>query len=456
MKIGTFVSVNQSLKSMRHWISFSILLLLVFGILVVIENISHLHNIRLDLTRDGRYSLSPQSIKLFNNLAEEVKITVFYESGDQIQMRNNLSLYSAGSSKIIFQLKDLDRNPGEAKRYGIRNYGETVIEYKGKKKIVSYPTEENIVSAILDLIRDEKRTIFFLKGHGENDTLLGDPKGHSQAKRDLESEGYETKDLWLMRERIPPRTPLIIISGPKKDLSLEELIDINQYVQNGGRLLWMIDPDWNLPNINSFLERYGILLEDSVIVDKENRLFGGDFLTPIIHLYREHSITKDFNIPALFAVARAIEIKDAESGTYLQVLALSSPGSWAVKDRKKLAEGNWDISKEKRGPHPVAVIASVKKRGEQPGQGRMAVFGDSDFINNFYVKLYGNRDLFLNTINWLTESETLISIRSTRKEYSFMPLKPSDTKRLFWPSVVVEPGLILAIGIIIFVRRKLN
>ena len=46
----------------------------------------------------------------------------------------------------------------------------------------------------------------------------------------------------------------------------------------------------------------------------------------------------------------------------------------------------------------------------------MAVIGDSDFASNSALGIQGNRDLALNTINWLAQQENLISIRPRQPE----------------------------------------
>ena len=46
----------------------------------------------------------------------------------------------------------------------------------------------------------------------------------------------------------------------------------------------------------------------------------------------------------------------------------------------------------------------------------MVVIGDSDFAANSVLGVQGNRDLFLNTVNWLAQQENLIAIRPREPE----------------------------------------
>ena len=61
----------------------------------------------------------------------------------------------------------------------------------------------------------------------------------------------------------------------------------------------------------------------------------------------------------------------------------------------------------------TATDAKAKKAGDnpKPPETRLVAIGDSDFASNGALGVSGNRDLFLNTINWLAQQENLIAIR---------------------------------------------
>ena len=88
----------------------------------------------------------------------------------------------------------------------------------------------------------------------------------------------------------------------------------------------------------------------------------------------------------------------------------------------------------------------------------MIVYGDSDFANNFFIELLGNRDLLVNSVNRLAIEEMLIGIRSERKasgrEQFFVSSKQGYTA--FILGVIAQPGLFLVIGAAIFLRRRLS
>jgi len=68
--------------------------------------------------------------------------------------------------------------------------------------------------------------------------------------------------------------------------------------------------------------------------------------------------------------------------------------------------------------------------------------------------LSGNKDLFLSTINWLTEEKDLIAIPPKEIKGTPLILTRNQAKIIFWLPVVIIPGLIFVFGIVVYSRRK--
>ena len=159
---------------------------------------------------------------------------------------------------------------------------------------------------------------------------------------------------------------------------------------------------------------------------------------------------------------RSVDIReDLNPEVDVKVLARSGSESYAKTDRKMIEQGHLDFEKgkDKRGPVPVIAVATLPAMDEKTEAARIAVFGGSLFVNNMYVNLLGNKDLFLNTVNWLVGEEKLISIRPKEKQvypFSFFFLTDKQMRIIFWTSVIVQPTLVLLIGLVIYVRRRVR
>ena len=82
------------------------------------------------------------------------------------------------------------------------------------------------------------------------------------------------------------------------------------------------------------------------------------------------------------------------------------------------------------------------------------MFGDSDFASNAALGVQGNRDLFLNAVNWLAQQENLIAIRPHDPEDRRVTMTADQATRVFYLTVLIVPGLILLAGVQTWWRRR--
>src|SRR5688572_32136520 len=95
-------------------------------------------------------------------------------------------------------------------------------------------------------------------------------------------------------------------------------------------------------------------------------------------------------------VARDLD-KGDKAGPVSLAAAVSSPAT----DVPAPADG----AKPADGDKPAD---GTKPEDTQKPETRIAVFGDSDFASNAFLNIPGNRDLFMNSVNWLAQQENLI------------------------------------------------
>jgi ABC-type uncharacterized transport system involved in gliding motility auxiliary subunit len=450
------------------------------GILVVVALIGQRHSLRLDLTESKRYSSSQQSKKIIRSLKDDIQIKGFYQEAEpeRDQVRDLLETYRYYSRKINFQFIDPDRQPSLAKHYQIRTYGTLVLEGFGKTQTITAADEENITNAILKLVQEQERVVYFLTGHGDREISNSDKDGYSVAKVAIEKENFRVKTLNLLADpKVPEDAALVVVADPQKPLLATELEALRQYLNLNGNVMLLLEP-FSDGGLREFLESYGITLAADIVVDTMSRVFGASDLIPVVTEYGFHKITNGFNIACFFPTARSIDpAKEKKlAGTNLTDLALTSAYSWAEMDYRlgQQQPPEFDETKDKKGPITVAVIAAISTKGagndptgeeqkdsaspETPDPGglaQLAVFGDSDFASNNYFNLQGNSDFFLNAINFLAQQENLITIERPKPEGTLLTLTHSQSRLLFWVGLLLMPTLVLATGLAVFrLRRK--
>jgi len=428
----------------------------ILGIVVLAEIVLTEHHLRFDLTETKRYTLAGKTRKILKSLDRTVNATVFFgkEELGREELAELLEEYSFHSPKFQYEFVDPIRHPAKTKRYEVDTHGTIIVECGSRRQRTTGRDEEAITNTLLKLIREGGKNVYFLRGHGEGQ-ISGD---YSEARKAIEEENYQTKELVLLRQKdVPPDASVLVINGPKKDLFASELHSIEEFMRRGGKILIMVDP-FLAPGLTTFLRKYGIHLRDDLIVDKLSRVFGGDYLVPVVSSYESHTITKDLVLASFFPLARSIEIAaELPEGIQVHALAKTGQGSWGETDKESLKEGKVAPAEaeDTKGPLIVAAVVSAAI-GEKRSKGRIVVYGDSDFASNSHLGLSGNKDLFLNTIAWLAEEESLISIRPRETHYTPIILTENQAKLSFWLPVVLLPAVLLGVGASILSYRRLR
>ena len=82
------------------------------------------------------------------------------------------------------------------------------------------------------------------------------------------------------------------------------------------------------------------------------------------------------------------------------------------------------------------------------------VFGDSDFAANGVLGTQGNRDLFLNALNWAAQQENLIAIRPKQAGDRRVTMTEDQQRRVFYLSVLGLPLAVALLGVWTWRRRR--
>jgi len=462
-------------RSTKYEINSIVTTVIVFAIVVFAMLISTKHPYKIDLTKNKKYTLSDQTVKILKGLTTPVKALAFYGKGTpgEDPARTLLEQYRYLNNKFSYEFVDPDRDPMAAKKYDITLPGVIVLEAGGKNEKVRTADEENLTNGLVKISKAGKKMAYFLTGHGELsiDDMQG--QGLAKLKESLEKEVYEARTInFINDKKLPDDASVLVICGPKKPLFKEELDIIRQYMDRGGRVFFLLGSD-SSKEVSDFLLTYGFKVEEDLIIDQVSQMFGGSYLTPAAMQYGTHAIVANFKLVCFFPMCRSIQLDrtKAPAGSDLAELAFSSSKSWAEKDiagietKKKI---RFDEKVDRPGPCCVAAAGTFKASAVPPPpppaagdakkpeekKSRLVVFGSSQIADNAYLAQSGNRDLILNAFGWLSEEESLISIRPKDEKGTSLSLTPADVRFIFFFSVLFLPLLIIIIGIYVKIRRS--
>jgi ABC-type uncharacterized transport system involved in gliding motility auxiliary subunit len=465
-------------RNARYGTIASISVIAVLAILVILNYLSQERfNKRWDLTANQQFSLSEQTVKLLRELDAPVRFRVFDQEQNLEQYRTRLSEYEYQSSRVSTEYIDMDRQPQQARQANVDSYGTVLIEYKDRVERVTANTEQDLTNGLIKAITGAQKKVYFTQGHGEKDTGNSERTGYSAITEALGRDNYAVEKLVLAQQQnVPDDASVVVLGGPTSDLLPQETDMLRRYLMRGGHLMVLLDPPTvggaGLPNVETLLREWSVDAGKNVVIDASGvgQIFGGDASVPVAATYAPHPITERFNLLTAYPLARSIApTQSATEGRVAQTIIETSPRSWAETDLKASGEVALDPEAgDKPGPVSVAVAvtapvaeatppASAPKPADEPAQKpetRMTVIGDSDFAANYALGIQGNRDLFMNAVNWLAQQEGLIAIRPREASDRRITLTAQRTTGIFWLSIVVVPALVFGTGVYTWWRRR--
>ncbi|WP_455378478.1 GldG family protein [Petrachloros mirabilis] len=436
----------------------SLLMVLFFiGILAVVNFLAARHSVRWDLSENKNFSLASQTHRVIRSLPRDVKITVFTREKDPgfQAYKERLDSYRQASSKITVEFVDPERQPKVAQNYGVTRTDTAIFESGTQTIRVTNPSEAELTGALIRVSKDDKKRILLLEGHGEHSVDDRERTGFSQAKEILTKQGYEVGTISLLAQSaVPNGTEILAVVGPNKPITGDELDRIHAYVEKGGHLLLMVDPETQA-DISSLLSRWGVSFGPGVLVDLQDRLAEGDLTALLVRTFTEHEITQDLNAAVLFPLAQHISFNEQAGKDWDFVpLARTSPSSWAETDLKGRVV-NLDEKQDIKGPLPMAAALAPKSPPEE-GKARPAivVIGNSTFATNAFVNFPGNTDFFLHTVAWLAQDRDMISIGPRDQALRPFVPNPIQERTLLYVQVIFLPAVLFITGINVWRKRR--
>jgi hypothetical protein len=418
--------------------------------------------LHFDWTLIGRHSLSQSSISILEQIEGPVLITAYARETPELRaaIRRYIARFQAIKPDISLSFTNPDTAPDIVREMGIRINGELVFQYGDQIEHVRAADEDQIMNTLIRLWRGEDRWVASITGHGERSLTgtanhdLGDFGNYLRAR------GFNIQAVNLAEIRtIPDNTAIIVLAGPRLPLLDGELQTLLQYLQRGGNLLWLMDPEE--PHIPSELADFLALeIHDGVIIDVAGSLIGIDDPTITVittSLYGTHPTVSDFEFTSIYPKATALSIIDNIIWNSAPILTTGNH-TWLEKSDLK-ADAQYDQGSDLMGPLTLGYALNRTLNDKESGpdgmtEQRVIVIGDGDFLSNTYLGNAGNMDLGIRLMEWAGYDENLLDIPVRAAADTQLSLSSLTLGILGIVFLAVLPLLSCITGVYIWWRRR--
>ena len=518
------------------------LAIVLFFILVIINGLSKKAFKRLDLTESKRYTISKSTKKLLGQLDDIVRVEAYFsEAPDQVKlikdevkdMLDEYDAFASGNLQIEFinpteddDLKQKLRMKGipeiqvqvrEKDKIEVRNaYMGLAVVYGDKQEVIpviqkTTTLEYDLTSAILKTTRKEAKTVGFLEGHDEVD-IYG--QGFENLRRELGKQYTLRKIDVSQGSSIEGDVSTLIVAGPQSPLQANEKYEIDQFLMNGGKIVFLVDAVKMAPGsiqasplstgLTDLLSHYGIQLGNNLVQDisHDNLTYSqGGFMTitrpypffiKVLKSYQYSTGSTSEGFPADSVATSGLDSLVlpwstslsvvAKEGISTTIMAKTSNQAWTAQ-----APYNLDPTRMFTPPssvknsYPVAVLLAGeftsfyagkeipsasngdgeedtenknkdRKTVEKSPPTQIVVVGTSQFLRQPRVD---GLTFFQNSIDYITLGSSLIGIRSKQISDRSFKTDPSTFARLAIKVLCIGaiPILVALFGLFRFFSR---
>jgi ABC-type uncharacterized transport system involved in gliding motility auxiliary subunit len=434
---------------------------LLFAIVAgLIGALSVRYKVQLDWTAGHRNTLTEPSRKLLKLLPDPITFTVFdyAASENRPAIAHDIGRYKQFKPNITIDYVDPSRDPVKVKQFAIDEAGEVVVEYQGRRETLHGLSEPEITSALQRLSENADHYVMFLQGDGERAIEgKGSQEDYDSFVQALRSKGLKVEPLNLVKTpQVPANASALVIATPTQKLLDGEVKLIVDYVNKGGNLLWLTDPD-EPTGLDDLAKTLGVTWLPGYAVMPDYQLTGAP--DPRIFLATEYPpgpITSDLGLITMFPLVRAMQLPTA--GEWHAEPFLQTGASAWLDTSVSLDAPAQPVTLEKKpgdvgGPLTIGAIltrdlkpdpgtAAPAKPADAPKSQRVVLVGDSDFLSNQVLDNVGNKQLGLNIIQWLASRDGQLNID--------VPKAPDTSLYLpGWAMILISIGFTLLLPLLL-------
>lgn len=426
---------------------------------------------KYDISAAKLYSITSNTKAVVNALDKDVTIYWVVQSGEEDEIIENLlGKYESLSDHIKVVKKNPDVYPTFAKQYTDEEvYNNSLIVecgdrsryigiddiFLGQIDLSSYTYsttdfdgEGAITSAIDYVISEELPQLYLLEGHGEEalpESVL----------KQIEKENMETNSLSLLTvDEIPEDADCIVIYAPSSDISVEEKNILEDYVENGGKLLVMAGAaeDGIPENLYSLLSGYGVKVHEGIVLENDRQHYAFGYPYVLMPELNSNEITDSLlaeNYYPIMPLSIGLTVEDQAGTAAVTELLTTSELAFSKSTGYDLSTYEYEEG-DTEGPFTLGLTIDTMEGGT------ITWFTSDDFIQEMYNAFSSgaNLDMTMNALSSLIGESEAMAIRSKSLSYNYLTISEEVSSLLKVLMIGAFPLMYLGAGIIIIMKRK--
>lgn len=470
----------------KKWLKDTTKTILLIGILIALFIAINLIVDKIDLpsidvTKNQLYSLTEESKQKVKDIQEEIHV-YFVGVVEGSPLIDLMKQYTKVNSKITYEIiEDINTRPEITAQYGVQNDTIMVIKTESRNKVLSYNdlytydyttyeqidiSEQKMTNAMVDLTIENKPVVYFLTGHNEYQIKTELTRLVEGLENDVNT--VKTLDL-LVTQKIPEDISALVIASPAKDFEASEADILIEYIHNGGKILWLNDPDFtgaNYSNVQKVLDEFGAKIDNGIIIEQDANkmvLQTGNFILPNVEsMNATKNISTDGGI--MLVNSGKISLEESEK---LEELAIEAEVLLTTSQNALFRIDSSITSNEKANTDLEGSFTLGYKltKTMEDNEAIMYIIANNVFASDAQIKVqnnysysiefYNNKDFVLNLIADLTKRKDSITIRKDTGIVTYTATKQQDTI-IKWVIFGV-PTIILLVGIgVWYLRRRMK
>lgn len=542
MKNDTAKEKKPFNKKKLKYGSVAVVITVVFIAVVVFVNLiaeilTDKKNLKLDLTAQKYYEVSQDTIDYIKDIKKDVVIDVMYQkenfekSSYMKMVLETLNKYQQNSDHIEVEFHDIVSEPDVINKYsdvysGTIQQGSIVVACGDRVKVISsiddlftidtssyyqtgsstitgYKGEQELTSAVMSVTdANPKKTAFITGYNGSSIYHSYNSNAVNSLYNLMNKNGYEISQIDILNDDLSPDDyDIVVLPAPVNDLTTDCISKLDDFLYNGGKLdrnmIYIADIfQYKTPNIDDFLEIWGIEVGDSVVyesnADKNQKvtISTGSAEAPIVS-----SVDDDFTsglsntkLPIVAPVSRNINLLfdanvdrttdsllQTSDTAYLYPLNMKSVDEakaeaaeqeQAASDAENSTEATEEETEattkfdtetaEKATQNVMALAKKTNTENNETHTNNLLVIGGMSLVdpNLTSSATYNNAEFVVNAINQICGKENGIIIAEKSLTQTTIDITAAQITTIRRIIEYVIPLIVIAAGIFVYVWRK--